>query len=183
MASDFYMRLILVMVTSLDGKSTKGDLQGSHSLNSVEDQAYFQDIIENARLIIMGRETYENAKGRMEHRNGRLRIVMTNNPQKYESEKICGQLEFTNETPTDLIRRLEDKGFTEGYLVGGAKTNTEFFKQNLVTEVWQTLEPKLLGSGKGIIEDETININLKLNSSKKLNTQGTILLKYSVETN
>ena len=97
-------------------------------------------------------------------------------------------MEFTDETPTDLIKRLENQGFSEGFLVGGANTNTEFLKQGLVSELWQTLEPKILGMGNGIVGDtsagsaqgEKIDVSLKLISEEKLNDKGTLLLKYAV---
>lgn len=174
------MKLILVMVTSLDGRSTKGGASDTHLWSSYEDQKHFKNIIDNASLLIMGRKTYEPARDTMEHRNGRLRIVLTRNPEKYESEKIDGKLEFTNENPKDLIERLESMGYKEGYLVGGASTNTEFFKQNLVTELWQTLEPKILGKGNGIIGDRENDFSLELLEIKKLNDKGTLLLKYKV---
>lgn len=182
------MKLILVMVTSLDGRSTKGSAEDNHTWTSTEDQKHFQNIIEDASLIIMGSKTYEPAKANMKHKEGRLRIVITRTPEKYSNEKIGGQLEFTNENPSDLIKRLENKGFQTGYLVGGAHTNTDFFKQGLVTELWQTLEPKILGKGNGIIGDasagsaqeEETEISLELIESKKLNEKGTLLLKYRV---
>lgn len=174
------MKLILVMVTSLDGRSTRGSETDNHTWTSPEDQKHFMDIIENAKLIIMGSKTYEPAKENMKHKEGRLRIIITRTPEKYENEKIDGQLEFTNENPSDLIKRLENQGFTEGFLVGGAKTNTEFLRQGLVTELWQTLEPKILGTGNGIVEDEKMDVSLKLLSSEKLNDKGTLLLKYSL---
>lgn len=174
------MKLILVMVTSLDGRSTKGSDEDNHTWTSPEDQKHFMDIIENAKLMIMGSKTYEPAKANMKHKEGRLRIIITRTPEKYASETIPNKLEFTNENPTDLIKRLEDKGFQTGYLVGGAHTNTEFFKQNLVSELWQTLEPKILGEGNGIIGDEVTEISLELIESKKLNEKGTLLLKYKV---
>jgi dihydrofolate reductase len=175
------MKLILVMVTSLDGRSTqRGHGSNIHYWTSTEDQKHFQSVIENAKLLIMGSGTYEPAKNGMQHNQGKLRVVITRDPSKYESEKIPGQLEFTNESPTDLLKRLEAQGYTEGYLVGGAHTNTEFFKQHLVTEVWQTLEPKILGIGNGLVGEEEINVSLKLLSSEKLNENGTLLLKYQV---
>ncbi|MDO8269998.1 MAG: dihydrofolate reductase [Candidatus Levybacteria bacterium] len=182
------MELILVMVTSLDGRTTRGTESDNHTWTSPEDQKHFMDIIENAKLIIMGNRTYEPAKENMKHREGRLRVIITRTPEKYDNEKISGQLEFTNESPTDLIKRLESQGFNEGYLVGGANTNTEFFKQKLVTEFWQTLEPKILGTGNGIVgdasagsaQDEEINVSLELKTCEKLNDKGTLLLKYKV---
>ncbi len=175
------MELILVMVTSLDGRSTqKGHGADIHYWTSKEDQKHFQTVIQNAKLLIMGSTTYEAARPSMQHVEGKLRVIITHDPSKYDGEKIPGQLEFTNENPADLINRLPSQGYTEGYLVGGAHTNTEFFKQNLVTEVWQTLEPKILGTGNGLVGEEEVNITLKLISSEKMNEQGTLLLKYLV---
>ncbi len=169
------------MVTSLDGRSTqKGHGTNIHYWTSPEDQKHFQNVVENAKLLIMGSTTYDAAKSSMQHKEGRLRVIVTRDPSKYESEKIPGQLEFSNENATDLIKRLEREGFGEGYLVGGAHTNTEFFKQNLVTEVWQSLEPKILGVGNGLVGDEEITVSLRLLSSEKLNENGTLLLKYLV---
>ncbi len=175
------MKLVLVMVTSLDGRSTqKGHGSDIHYWTSPEDQKHFQTVIENAKLLIMGSTTYEAARPSMHHVEGKLRVIITRDPSKYDGEKIPGQLEFSNEDPSELIKRLESEGFAEGFLVGGAHTNTEFFKQNLVTEVWQTLEPKILGIGNWLVGEEEVNIVLKLISSEKMNEQGTLLLKYLV---
>lgn len=174
------MKLILVMVTTLDGKSTRGKETNNHTWTSPEDQKHFQQILQTAKLIIMGSGTYEPAKNTMEHRTDLLRVVITRDPNKYESEKIPGKLEFTNESPASLIKRLESKGFAEGYLVGGAHTNTEFLKQGIVTELWQTLEPKILGVGNGIVGEEAVDITLKLLSTERMNEHGTLLLKYEV---
>lgn len=169
------------MVTSLDGRSTqKGKGTNIHSWTSPEDQKYFANIVSTAHLIIMGSTTYEAARGGMQHRNDLLRVVITRDPSKYETEKIPGKLEFTNETPAELIKRLEKKGYREGYLVGGAQTNTAFFKEGLVTEVWQTLEPRILGMGNGIVGEEVVDFSLKLISIEKMNQNGTLLLKYQV---
>lgn len=169
------------MVTSLDGRSTqKGKGTDIHSWTSKEDQKHFADIATTAHLLIMGSATYEAAKGGMQHKEGKLRIVITRDSSKYDDEKIFGQLEFTNENPAELIRRLENQGYEEGYLVGGAHTNSSFFKEGLVTELWQTLEPVILGVGNGIIGEEQFDVKLKLLSSEEMNEKGTLLLKYAV---
>lgn len=177
------MKLILVMVTSLDGRSTqRGKGADIHSWTSKEDQNHFAKIIGDAKLVIMGSTTYEAARGGMQHAEGKLRIVITRNPSKYDSEKIPGQLEFTNESPVELVKRLKGQGYQEAYLVGGAYTNTEFFTTGLVTELWQTLEPKILGLGNGIVGEEIVDTTLKLISFEKMNERGTLLLKYAVVT-
>lgn len=174
------MKLILVMVSSLDGRTTHDQHVDNHLWTSVEDQEHFKKVIENAPLVIMGSNTYEPAKNSMIHKEGRKRIVLTHNPSKYEHEKITGQLEFTNEDPIDLLKRLEKEGYKQGYLVGGSKTNTDFFKKNLVNEIWETLEPRILGKGNGIVSDEKMDIHLSLLTCEKMNNNGTLLLKYSV---
>lgn len=174
------MKIILVMVTSLDGRSTRGTETDNHTWTSREDQAHFMKVLGEARLVIMGSATYTPARDQMQHTDKKLRVVITRTPEEYESQKIDGQLEFTNEKPTELLKRLESQGYTEGLLVGGARTNTEFFKEGLVTELWQTLEPKILGRGNGIIGDEKVDVSLRLLSSEKINERGTLLLKYAV---
>jgi dihydrofolate reductase len=99
--------------------------------------------------------------------------------KKYENEKIEGMLEFTNETPMELITRLESEGYTEGFHFGGAQSAGPFFKEKLITNIIQTIEPKLFGKGKGIAT-EYLDISLQLESFTKLNEKGTLLLKYSV---
>lgn len=174
------MKLTLVMVTSADGRSTHQGEEGTHNFNSEEDRKHFQNVIDTGKLLIMGSTTYAQARDMMTHSEGKLRIVITRDPSKYENEKIPGKLEFSNENPTDLLKRLESEGFSEGFLLGGAHANTEFFKQNLINEIWQTIEPKILGMGNGILGEEKVNVDLKLLSIDKLNEKGTLLLKYSV---
>lgn len=167
------------MVVSLDGRSTKKD-PSDKSWISDEDQEYFyKEIIEQSKLLIMGSTTYNGAKNVMKHEKGRKRIIITSSPSQYEKEKIEGILEFTNEYPDALISRLESEGYNEAFLLGGAYTNTDFFRKKLVNQVWLTLEPKILGIGNGIVTDH-MDVNLELIESRKINSKGTLLLKYFV---
>ena len=97
------MKLILVMVTSLDGRSTWEEKEGTHEWNSEEDQRHFQKVIENGHLLIMGSTTFAGALKSMNHTKNRLRVILTKHPEKYENEKITGKLEFTNKSPAELI--------------------------------------------------------------------------------
>lgn len=175
------MKLTLVVVTSSDGKTYIEKYADHHvTWASKEDQEYFfNKIINIATLIIMGRNTYESSKEIMKHREGRKRVVMTNTPEKYKKESIPNQLEFTNENPKSLIKRLEKEGFAEAYHVGGAGSASAFFKEKLITNIYQTIEPKIFGVGVGIVDGE-FEIDLKLESLEQLNQKGTILLKYAV---
>lgn len=172
------MKIILLMVTSVDGKSTKGNL-GPRSWASKEDQEYFFNTIKENDLMVMGRGTYEGVKSNMKLSLKMLKIVLTKNSKKFEKQSVKGQLEFSSESPKQLVKRLETLGFSKMLLVSGEKINSAFFKDKLIDEVWLTLEPKIFGQGKGII-DKSMEVNLKLKSVEKLNTEGTLLLKYYV---
>jgi dihydrofolate reductase len=173
------MKLTLILASSIDGITNQGKGEDHHAWRSHEDEIHFNSTRDNANLIIMGSKTYEAAKKFMVHEKGQLRIVLTKNPEKYKDEQIPGQLEFTNETPVELLQRLEFEGFKTGLLVGGAHTNTEFLKNNLVDEVWITVEPYIKGVGLNTAVD-IVNVSLQLLSSVKLNDRGTLLLKYKV---
>ena len=175
------MKLTLVIVTSLDGRTTQNEnMDQSVNWASREDQDFFySEVINKASLIIMGSNTYEHAKHLMQHRKGCKRIITTRNQKKYENEKIEGLLEFTNESAKDLITRLESEGYKEGFHLGGSQSAALFFQEKLITNIIQTVEPKLFGTGKGIIAGN-FNISLQLETVTQLNEKGTLLLKYEV---
>lgn len=173
------MKIILAIVTSVDGKSTKGDAP-PNSWASKEDQSYFFSQIKKNNLIVMGKNTYLAIKTNIKHSDEKLRIVLTHNPKQFEKDQIKGQLEFSSESPKALVQRLEKLGYKNMLLLSGPSLNTTFFKGKLIDELWLTLEPKIFGLGKGLVDEQKLNIELKLQSIKKLNTQGTLLLKYQV---
>lgn len=174
------MKITCVMVESVDGKTTKGDVGRTFLWTSVEDQQHFKKLVEENNLIIMGRKTYEVSKNHMEHKKGRLRVIITNNPEKYKSEEIKGILEFSDENPRNLINHLEKQGYLKALLTGGARLNSLFFRENLVNELWLTIEPKIFGIGNSIVGEEMFDLSLELLSVAKLNEKGTLLLQYSV---
>lgn len=172
------MKIILVMVSSVDGKITKWKDGDSYEWTSQEDKVHFESVVRRSTLIVMGRTTFEVANPRP--KKGTLRVVLTKNPDKYRYLTVSGQLEFTNESPKVLAGRLEMLGYKELLLVGGSGINTSFFQQGLVDELWLTIEPRIFGKGKLLVTGEEMDIQLKLYGVNKLNTRGTLLLKYMV---
>lgn len=174
------MKVIMVAVSSLNGKITRGEDPNIYPWTSKEDSNFFFSQIEKNNLIVMGSKTYDVVKKFIKHRKNRLRIVLTKNPNKYLSQTIKGMLEFANDNPLKLIKKLEDRGYKKMLLVGGGAINSLFLKHNLVNEIYLTIEPKIFGTGKNLIADEDLDLSLKLMNIRKLNTQGTLLLKYKV---
>lgn len=172
------MKIILVFVSTLDGKVTKWGYPFVRSWSSIEDQKYFTGILEKARLVIIGSHTY-NADP-LKPSSKRLLVVMTRRPSDYRSTEVPGRVEFTDESPAQLASRFEKEGYEQMIVVGGPHVATSFLKENLVDELWLTIEPKIFGAGGNIVIEEMLEIELKLISCEKVNERGTLITKYAV---
>jgi len=106
-------------------------------------------------------------------------IIMTRQPSKYEGSKVPGLLEFTNETPVQILKRFENDENVV-LVVGGSQIASSFLKEQLIDELWLTIEPKIFGTGLNFVTDEKLDIDLKLLSFKQINEQGTLIAKYLI---
>jgi dihydrofolate reductase len=178
------MKIILIDVSSIDGKLTKWTGNNIYEWSSPEDFANFQKIKSENNLLVMGSGTFEKVKNvdkaGLKAEKGRLRIVLTSKPDAYKQFSVPGQLEFWDKTPTALVKKLEQQGYKQMLLVSGGKVATSFFKNNLIDELWLTIEPKIFGVGEPLVQEEKFDISLQLITSEKLNTQGALFLKYKI---
>lgn len=172
------MNITMVTVQSLDGKITHGDNPNVHAWNSDEDSAHWKKVLQDAKLIVMGRKTYEAMAAHMDHSTGKLRIVVTSQPENFSDQIIPGALEFTNEQPVDLVKRLENAGYSAMLLAGGGQLNSAFLRAGQVTELYATIEPRLFGQGAALAGTELLDVSMQLESCKQLNDAGTLLLHY-----
>lgn len=164
------------MVSSLNGRITKGNSPDIYRWTSKEDQKFFFDLIDKSGLIVMGGKTYEAVKKNIVLTPNKLRVVLTRSTKK----SIPGILEFTAVKPKELVKELSKRRYKKLLLVGGGEANRIFLEAGLVDELLVTIEPKLFGAGKLMIADGAFNENLKLVSVKKLNKQGTLLCTYTL---
>ncbi len=174
------MKVIMAMVMSIDGKITQGGDSVASKWASKEDQNYFFSLLRTHRLMIMGSNTYNVARDKIRLEKDRLRIVLTRHPEKYAKYSVPGKLEFSNKSPRQLVNFFQAKKYKTMLLIGGGTINSAFLAENLVDELYLTIEPKIFGRGKSLVGETKLNTNLKLVEMKKLNTQGTLLLHYKV---
>jgi len=172
------MKIIAIAVTSADGRFTKNSEKNIYHWSSPEDFAHFSDIKSQYNLIVMGSGTFDAVHPEPEKE--RLRIIMTNNPQKYKDFAIPEQMEFTAEAPNTLVSRLEKKGYTQLLFVGGGKLLVSFLQTGLIDQLYVTIEPQLFGNGDMLQAEKSLDIQLQLLSVQKLNKRGTLLLQYEV---
>ena len=107
-----------------------------------------------------------------------LFIVLTHQPSKYNDSYVQGLLEFSNDTPLHILDRFENE--KNVLVVGGPHIATLFLQEQLVDELWLTIEPKIFGRGANLVTDEKLDIDLRLKSLEQINKQGTLLTKYYV---
>ena len=172
------MKTILVFVSTLDGKVTKWGESNVHLWSSQEDQKYFKKIWNDSKLLIMGSNTF-NADP-IKPTADQLLVIMTREPSKYKKYEVFGQLVFSDETPAQLSLRFEKEGYEQMTVVGGAHIGTSFLKEQLIDELWLTIEPRILGAGSNFAIEEKLDINLHLISCERVNEQGTLITKYTV---
>ena len=172
------MKKILIFVTTLDGKVTKGDNPFVKSWSSRSDQEYFRNIWSSSSLIVMGSKTF--ILDPIKPSPARLLIVITSRPHEFSQFNVPGQIEFTDEKPTEIVSRLEKKGIGQMLIVGGPHLAASFLREKLIDELWLTIEPKIFGEGNDLVSGEKLDISLKLISCEKVNDEGTLITKYAV---
>lgn len=172
------MKVILVFVSTLDGKVTQWGNPHVREWSSWEDQQYYKQVWKEAQLIVMGSNTFiaEKFPASPDH----LLLVMTQHISKYKSYRVDGQIEFTNNNPVEMVNQFKNKKIQTMTVVGGAHIATSFLKEQLIDELWLTIEPKIFGTGGNFVINEKLDINLQLISCDKVNEQGTLVNKYAV---
>ena len=172
------MKVILVFVSTLDGKITEWGDSHVKDWTSKEDQEYYKQIWKDAKLIVMGSKTYMAEKFPPSPQH--LLLVMTRNPSKYKQYEVPGQIKFTDNDPKELVEQFQKKGFETMNVIGGPHVATSFFEKKLIDELWLTIEPKIFGTGGNFVIEQKLDIELKMISSEKVNEQGTLIAKYTV---
>lgn len=169
------MKIVLIMVSTVDGIITKR-ADADVDWSSKEDKKLFVQETKKLGTIIMGRTTYD-VVGR--HLPGRLNIVLTSDPKKYQHKEIPGELEFMSGAPHEVIATLEKRGITQAALIGGPRTNAAFLKAGLVSEIMLSIEPKMFGTGMNLSEGIELDVNLRLLEHRLLN-EHVVLLHYQI---
>ena len=161
------------MAITADGKIAKS---ATHFANwtSGADKKMFVEKTKSAGVIIMGLTTYQTIGRPLP---GRLNVVLTPEPEKETS--IPGSLEYTSQNPKELLEDLEKRSFFEAIIGGGATINGLFLKENLVDEIWLTVEPKIFGEGLNLFRGVEADLNLELLETVQLD-KNVIQLKYRI---
>ncbi len=153
------LKVVLVAAISMDGfiARHKDELA---DWTTKEDKQFFVQITKELGTIVMGRTTFETIGRALP---GRRMIVLTSTPEKYHVEGV----EFTSETPKQLVERLEAEGTTGLAVCGGAHVYTDFMDAGVVDELMLSVVDINLESGMRLFTKD-IDVNLDYISSQYL---------------
>ncbi len=184
------MRMIAVVVSSIDGYITKHDT-GATSWASAEDQQHFFGFLRSCDVSVMGGETYRASRPAIlsevvarrdrqasEEARPRRKIVWTRDPDTYAPDGVPGLLEFTNEPLQTVVAALRRDGHQRCAVLGGGEVYGAMLAADLIDEIVLTLEPLTFGTGvRHTGTGHMIDGRFSLAGVERLNTD-TLLLTY-----
>ena len=175
------MRVISVVVSSIDGYITKHDEGGTTQWASPEDQKHFYSFMASCDVSIMGGETYRSSRSyilsSLEASN-RRRIVWTRDPSQHDGDAVVGKLEFSSAPLASIVDSLRADGHERCCVLGGGNVYGALMAENLIDELVLTLEPVVFGAGvrhTGL--DHVCDARFTLSAVERLNAD-TLLLTY-----
>ncbi len=170
------MNVSLIAALTTDGFIGRSDDDRSFDWTSEADKRFYVSKIKEADVIVMGMKSFKTFK---KHPRGSRWELYTRSPQKFVNQKPdIIQATATDESPVELIARLEKEGLKNVVIAGGASIYTMFMQARLVNKLYLTVEPVLFGSGVRLFSN-TLESKMKLEEVKKLSDE-TVLLEYSL---
>jgi dihydrofolate reductase len=172
------MKVFIIAALSADGFIARDPGQPSTAWTSAEDKKRFVALTRQARALVMGRKTFETFGSRP--LKGRALFVYSRSQPAPETVPGGGSgegtVEWTDDEPAALVRRLEARGYQELAVCGGTEIYSQFLAAGVVEELYLTVEPVLFGRGASLF-NQAMQRRLELRSGQIL-PGGTQFLDY-----
>lgn len=164
------IKVFLIAAMSTDGFIAKDAQHSPFNWTSKADKKRFIELTKRAGVVVMGSATYKTIGQPLKER---VNIV-------YSKSQSFEGVEVTQDSPADLIRKLEERGFKEVAICGGSHIYTMFMKANIVDTLYLTVEPIVFGKGISLF-NEDLKYHLELKSAVTSESTGSLLLEYKVD--
>lgn len=155
--------IILYIATSLDGyiAEADGSIDFLNSVEVVEEENSYQELLDKIDTVIMGRTTYQQVVTELAPDNypyeKQTSYIITHHPEA-SSENII----YTKDAPVKLVEQLKAEDGKAIWIVGGGSIVAPLVEANLIdTYIIATL-PTLLGKGIPLFPAFKGPIQLKL---------------------
>ena len=173
-------KVILGLAVTLDGyiEGPNGEYDWCFT-----DQDYgLNEFFSRIDAVFMGRKSYETAQAYAEANNGQLAPSMP--PVKtyvfsQTVKKTADDAVLISEDAMAEARKIKQQPGKDIWLYGGASLTDALMNEGLVDELWMSVHPLLLGSGKPLFRPQNNRTQLTLLESKTYET-GLVSLRYTV---
>jgi len=174
-------KLILGLAVTLDGyiEGPNGEYDWCFT-----DQDYgLNDFFKRIDAMFIGRKSYELTQQHTQDNKGELvpgmppltEYVFSNTLKEVKDGAV-----LISENAIDEARRIKNQPGKDIWLFGGASLTDSLMKEGLVDELWMSVHPILLGSGKSLFREQKMRTSLTLLESKTYST-GLVSLRYKIE--
>jgi dihydrofolate reductase len=174
-------RIILGLAVTLDGyiEGSNGEYDWCFT-----DQDYgLTEFFTRIDAIFIGRKSYEMTQQYADDNNGEMvpgMPAMTEYVFSKTLKSVKKGAELISENSIAEVRRIKGLPGKDIWLFGGASLADNLLKAGLVDELWLSVHPILLGSGKSLFYKYNSRISLTLLESKTYET-GLISLRYGID--
>jgi dihydrofolate reductase len=169
------LKYTALVAISVDGKIARYKNHSSSEWTSGEDKVFMRKILVDCDVILIGNTTYKTAIKPLSKRNC---IVFTRSVDEPKCEH--SNLTYINPESTDLKLFIKEKEYRKVCVLGGSSVYEYCFLNNMIDELFVTVEPIIFGEGIEFLSKGIYDTKLSLISMKKINDKGTILLHYGV---
>ena len=168
------MKVTMFMAISINGY-VAGE---NDDTDWVKDTQVLYDLVAKTGVCIMGRRTYDDCmKYNVFPYKNAINIVVTHDQKLIDQS--TDQIIFTNNNLTEIVNKMEGKGFNNIIVMGGGKLNSQFLAAELIDEIIIDIHPIIIDKGIKLFEGVFPRVNLELTASQKLK-DGMVQNKYKV---
>lgn len=164
-------RYLAFVAASVDGRISL-TTKTAPDWTSKEDWRFLQSSLSRVDAVVVGRNTYEAAANRLRKRNT---YVLSN---RLPAVRRQGSVVFVNPVRVNLEKLLRVHKTVA--VLGAGMVYRFMLQNNLLNEIYVTVEPLIFGRGKMMFVGGTRTSRLRLLSVRRLNHSGTLLLHYEV---
>lgn len=170
------MNVIMYLAITPNGMIAREN--GDESWVSPEDWDRFAAKAKDVGNFIIGRTSYEIIKKTGEiSRFIDVRVIVVTSDKNYKTE---GVKHVAVDSPKAAVLLLENEGFKEALVAGGATLNGAFMREKLVDEILLDVQPIVFNKGIPLFGDAAFEAKLELIGTTKLSATE-VQLHYKVK--
>lgn len=141
------MKVTLLMALTADGLIARDDTHLT-DWTAAEDKKLFKSFTQKAGVVIMGSKTFETLDRPLP---GRKVVILT---RRKDRVAPWDNVVFTDLSPNNLLKSLEQEGYEHVVVSGGATINALFAQHGVIDELVLTYSPTIFGSGVPLFAGE-----------------------------